>query len=86
MYRVGIPWKFDSRALPDNYEMAFRSLENTEKRLKKSPDVAKAYSKCIEQYVQKGHVSKVQEREWSKSRWELPNLSVLRPDKDTTKV
>ena len=34
MYRVGIPWKSDARALPDNYEMALKRLENTEKRLK----------------------------------------------------
>ena len=42
MYRVGIPWKFDTPALPDNYEMAPRRQENTEKRLKKSPDIAQA--------------------------------------------
>ena len=41
MYRVGIPWK------SDNYEMALRRLENTEKRLKKSPDVAEAYNKFM---------------------------------------
>ena len=86
MYRVGIPWKSDRRALPDNYEMALRRLENTEKRLKKSPDVAQAYNKCIEQYVQKGYVTKVKEPELSTSRWYLPHFPVLRPDKDTTKV
>ena len=86
MYRVGIPWKSDRHALPDNYEMALRRLENTEKRLKRSPDVAEAYSKCIEQYVQKGYVTKVKEPEGSTSRWFLPHFPVLRPDKDTTKV
>ena len=34
MYRIGIPWMSDVRALPDNYEMALKGLENTEKRLK----------------------------------------------------
>ena len=86
MYRVGIPWKSDTRALPDNYEMALRRLENTEKRLKKSPDVAQAYNNCLEQYVQKGYVTKVQEPKRSTSRWYLPHFPVLRPDKDTTKV
>ena len=86
MYRVGIPWKSDTRALPDNYEMALRRLENTEKWLKKSPDVAQAYNNCIEQYVQKGYVAKVQEQKRSTSRWYLPHFPVLRPDKDTTKV
>ena len=86
MYRVGILWKSNARALPDNYEMALRRLENTEKRLKKSPDVVKAYNKCIEQYVQKGYVTKVKELEQSMSRWYLPHFPVLRPDKETTKV
>ena len=86
MYRVGVPWKTNDTALPDNYEMALSRLENTEKRLKKSPEVANAYSKCIEQYIEKGYVTKVQEHDWSLSRWCLPHFPVLRPDKDTTKV
>ena len=68
MYRVGLPWKSDASALPDNYEMALRRLENIEKRLKKSPDVEQAYNKCIEQYIQKGYITKVQESERSMSR------------------
>ena len=31
MYRVGIPWKSNARALPDNYKMALKRLESTEK-------------------------------------------------------
>ncbi|MCU7929154.1 MAG: DUF1759 domain-containing protein, partial [Candidatus Thiodiazotropha sp. (ex Dulcina madagascariensis)] len=36
MYRVSIPWKTKEPALTNNYEMALRRLENTEKRLTKS--------------------------------------------------
>ena len=86
MQRVGISWKSDTRELPDNYRMALRRLENTEKRFKKSKDVAQAYNKCTERYVQKGYVTKVQEPERSKSRCYLPHFLVLRPDKDTTKM
>ena len=59
IYGVSIPWKSDAHALPDNYIMALRRLENTEKGLKK----------CIERYVQKGYVTKIQEPEQSTSRW-----------------
>ena len=45
MYRVGIPWKSDAHALPDNYKMTLKRKENTEKRLKKSQDVEQAYNK-----------------------------------------
>ena len=33
MYRVGVPWRSNERALPNNYKMALRRLENTEKKL-----------------------------------------------------
>ena len=66
--------------------MALRRLENTDKGLKKSPDVEQAYNKCIEQYIQKGYVTKTQESERLMSRWYLPHFPVLRPDKETTKV
>ena len=86
MYRVGVLWKTNDAALPDNYEMALSRLENTVKRLKKSPEVANAYSKCIERYIEKGYVTNVQEHDRSLSRWYLPHFPVQRPDKDTTKV
>ena len=86
MYRVGVPWKTTNTTLPNNYDMALRRLENTEKRLKKSVDVAQAYSQCIDQYIEKGYVTKVQEPEQSTPQWYLPHFPVLRPDKDTTKV
>ena len=39
-----------------------------------------------EQFVQKGYVTKVQEPKRPTSRWYLPLVPVLRPDKDTTKL
>ena len=72
--------------LPDNYSMALRRLQNTEKRLHKSPNIGHAYSDIIKQYVAKGYVRKVPENESYKSKWYLPHFPVLRPDKDTTKI
>ena len=54
MYRIGVPW-IDSRPiLPDNYHMTLQRLQNTEKRLQKSPDVAMAYSDIIDKLCEKG--------------------------------
>ena len=86
MYRVGVPWKERQPVLPNNYDMALRRLENTEKRLKRSPDIADSYSKCIEQYIEKGYVRKIMEHEKSKSKWYLPHFPVIRLDKETTKT
>ena len=86
MYRIGVPW-IDSRPiLQDNYHMTLQRLQNTEKRLQKSPDVSMAYSDIIDKYVAKGCVRKVQAAELSASRWYLLHFPVLRPDKDTTKT
>ena len=86
MYRVGIPWKTKDPVLPDSYKMALQRLYNTEKRLKKIPEVSRAYSDCIQKYVEKGYVAKVPDVEHSNSKWFLPHFPVLRPDKETTKT
>ena len=86
MYRVGIPWREDRPTLPDSCNMALQRLENTEKRLHRSPEIATAYSKVIDQYIEKGYVRKVPENERVDSKWYLPHFPVLRPDKDPTKI
>ncbi|MCG7868682.1 MAG: hypothetical protein JAY74_20210, partial [Candidatus Thiodiazotropha taylori] len=86
MYRVCVPWKCDDPVLPNNYKMALNRLENTEKRLKRSPEISQAYSGCINKYIEKGYVRKLAENEHSATRWFLPHFPVLRPDKETTKT
>ena len=66
--------------------MALQRLQNTEKRLQKSPEIAQAYSDIIERYVAKGYVKKVPKSEQSTSKWYLPHFPVIRPEKDTTKT
>ena len=86
MYRVGVPWHSYEPTLPNNYRMALRRLDNTEKRLTKSPTIATAYSEIINQYIEKGYIRKVQEQEKNDSKWYLPHFPVIRPDKETTKT
>ena len=38
-YSVGLPWKIKDHELPDNFNMTLRRLQNTEKRLQKSPEL-----------------------------------------------
>ena len=84
MYQVGVPWIENKPCLPDNHRMALQRLQNTEKRLQKSPDIARAYSDIIDQYIAKGYVRNVPETKLPNSKWYLPHFAVLRPDKDTT--
>ena len=83
-YSVGIPWKSDGTNLPDNMDMAFKRLENTEKRLLKSPE---AYQNIIVTYQDKEYIRKVSQEDPTRhSGWFLPHFPVLRPDKSTTKT
>ena len=84
-FSVAIPWKESAPKLHDNYQMAVKRLENTEKRLRKNPEVAEMYEQTIEKYVEKGYVQKVTESS-PETKWFLPHFPVIRPERDTTKV
>ena len=89
-YQVAIPGKNNEPMLFNNYDMAFRRLQNTEKRLseeKKNVELEGVYSDIIDQYIQKGYIRKVEEEEKRPHKaWYLPHFPVLCPDKPTTKT
>ena len=85
-YTVGIPWKADRQELPNNRDMAMKRLEGTERRLRRSPDVADAYQRTIEKYKEKGYVSQVPKSDEEKDGWYLPHFAVVKPDRATTKT
>ena len=86
-YQIPIPWKAERVKLPDNYDMAVRRLECTEKRLLKNPDIAASYSSTINQYAQKGYIRKVDEQEKKPiEKWYLPHFAIVKPDRSTTKT
>ena len=86
-YEIGIPWKDSEPKLPENYDMALKRLENTEKRLNRNPELAKSYHETIQKYMDKGYVEKVSDNCGEiPGQWFLPHFPVIKPDKDTTKV
>ncbi|XP_048247011.1 uncharacterized protein LOC124151440 [Haliotis rufescens] len=85
-YQVGIPWKEEAPSLSNNYDMAYRRLVSTEKKLSKDPTVAQDYDSTLSQYLEKGYINKVTVEHKSTDVWYLPHFPVMRPDKSTTKV
>ncbi|CAB4034781.1 Hypothetical predicted protein, partial [Paramuricea clavata] len=57
-YQVAIPWKRSEPTVSNNYGMAFRRLQNTEKRLKRNIELVGVYSDIIERYIQKEYIRK----------------------------
>ncbi|XP_065174407.1 uncharacterized protein LOC135804458 [Sycon ciliatum] len=85
-YEVGVPWRKKPPDLAENYDMALRRLESTERRLAKQPEVSTAYRTTIKQYEAKGYVRRVPVGENSVPRWLLAHFPVVRMGKSTTKV
>ena len=64
-YSIGLPWKSKDHELPDNFNMALRLLQNTEKRLQKSPELGKAYSDVLQTCQAKGQGFARRRETWS---------------------
>ena len=80
-YSVGMPWKSGKCLLPDNYSMALQRLQNTEKKLQKSPELGQAYMKVLQTCQEAGYIHKVPKEEKKPDQvWYLPHFPVLRPD------
>lgn len=87
-YQVSIPWKDKRPIMPNNFKMATKRLETTERKLKKDIVVAKAYQNTITDYVNKGYVEKLSPSQVTENAggWYLPHFPVVRPEKATTKT
>ena len=87
-YKIGVLWKQDRPALPNNREAAVSRLHNSEKKIKKDPFVETEYSKTIQGYVEKRviFVKLVLMSPSPSEVWYLPHFPVVRLDKTTTKV
>ena len=86
-YQVATPWTPDCPMLPNNYEMAYSRLRNTEKRLIRQASVGEDYKRVIASYVEKGYIRKVpQAEDEPQCLWYLPHFPVCRPERSTTKT
>ena len=47
-YTIVVPWKQKRCPLPGNFNMALHRLQNTEKRLLKSPEIGEAYKEVLQ--------------------------------------
>ena len=83
-YETGLLWRSEDVTLPDNYKMAARRLETTEKALRRAPDKADAYRQTMEDYVSCGYAKKLEglkEQQRPDRGWYLPHHAVTNPSK-----
>ena len=85
-YEVRLPWKRDHPKLENNYAQAVKRLESIERKLKRDPEKAEAYTTAINQYVEKGFAEEVLYlTSGGGSVRYLPHHANFRADRQTTK-
>ena len=87
-YQVRLPFKDNHPMLPDNYTAALRRLTTTVKKLKNQPEIFKQYDNVIREQLQSGVVEIVPQDQIPQPGdvHYLPHRTVMRLDRDTTKV
>ena len=55
-YVVAVPWQDERPSLPNNRALAEKRLESTERKLEKNTEIAEAYQKVIEEYLEKNYI------------------------------
>ncbi|XP_055613269.1 uncharacterized protein LOC129759772 [Uranotaenia lowii] len=85
-YTVALPKKPQSfPTLGESREIAFRRLQATERRLNRDSDLRNQYIAFMEEYIELGHMQKVEENLLVK-RCFLPHHPVLKESSTTTKL
>ena len=77
-------WREQGPSLPNNYEMAKRRLQFSEKKFESCPEIRERYAKSNQGDIEKGYVKKLSEEEkqcGSKVIWYLPHRFVINPKK-----
>ena len=61
-YTVGLLWKDENIILPYNHSTALSRFHSLEKRLAKNPTIVTKYKDTINDYIEKGHATKLSKR------------------------
>ena len=83
-FKAPLLWKHENLELPNSYVMAKWRLRGLNLKLDKNPELKKAYSLKIEEYLQKGYARKVSSQELKvqpKNQWFLPHFPVFNVNK-----
>ena len=83
-YIVGLLWKDENIILPYNRSTVLSRFHSLEKRLAKSPNIGTKYKNTINDYIEKGHATKLSNERSNKilnSANYIPHHYVLEPNK-----
>ena len=81
-YQVRLPWKQEITKPTGSYDLAFRRLRMTEKKLEKNPELKKKYHSAMEVYFFGRYAEKIEEQP-TEEDWYLPHHPVISDTKNT---
>ncbi|XP_038062679.1 uncharacterized protein LOC119733173 [Patiria miniata] len=58
-YQVGLPWRYQSRCLPDNRPLAESRLQSLKRRFQRDPSLYEKYKKTLDVYFMKGYAREI---------------------------
>ncbi|XP_041981003.1 uncharacterized protein LOC121734457 [Aricia agestis] len=86
-YSVALPFKADPASLGESRHIAERRFLSLERRLSVNPLVKREYDKIINEYIEKGYITIVNNNTLNSNQYYvIPHHAVVRGDKLTTKV
>ena len=88
-WMIPYPWRKDPNLLPDNKSLALKRLVSTERRLRSSPDHAKAYDAQMKEMQGMKFCRKLDKEEVESYKGPvhyIPHHAVVRPEKKSTPV
>lgn len=86
-YTVALPFKEDVPPLGESREIALSRLHKLERRLERDPFLKAEYSKCIQEYLEMGHMEPATDlTDCDKTPYYIPHHCVVRKNAATTKL
>jgi hypothetical protein len=83
-WETGLLWKNDEPNLPDSYDLSRKRLDGIKRKMCKLPDFAARYSEKVKENLEKGYISKLNDKDVAVrtgKTWFLPHFAVFNPNK-----
>ena len=86
---VGLPWKEEREAIPSEYQLSRNHLNSLHHKLRQDQELLNEHNKIIKEQLQLGIIKEVKaetDNKFSETVHYLPHHTVLRRDRETTRV
>ncbi|XP_072398107.1 uncharacterized protein [Diabrotica undecimpunctata] len=83
---VKLPFKENIERLGESYTIAYKRFLNLERKLNSKPELKKLYNEFIQEYLNLGHMKKVENLDTANVSYYMPHRAVIRQDSLTSKI